>query len=351
MSIIDDKHVALGGAGGFLGQPVTPEFPTPNGLGSFRHYQGGSIYWKHTIPLAFEVHGLIREKWKELGWENSFMGFPVSDELTPLPGGAGRTSNFEGGAIGWTPTTGAHEIHGAIFRRWVGLGRENRLGFPLTDETTTPDQRGRFNHFQNGSVYWTPTTGAHEVTDNIKDAWAGLGWEKSPLGYPVNGPERMLPTLSPTDFQDFEHGSLYNWLGNNRVVMRNPAVVAISGQFIQWPELSAASTLSDRDRIAVQFSGHPPNGAIQITLNAAPGVSSWKAISVWSPSQGDIAEISTEGRRTSATLSIQPGMVEPGNVFLVFKKAKFLGIHTGMYWLNRPDRLIGNNVTFSWLRD
>jgi uncharacterized protein with LGFP repeats len=68
----------------------------------------------------------------------------------------------------------------------VTLGREaGLLGYPLTDETKTPDGVGRFNHFQNGSIYWTPTTGSHEVHGPIRARWAELGWEKSTLGYPV----------------------------------------------------------------------------------------------------------------------------------------------------------------------
>src|SRR3954466_9812696 len=95
MSAIDDKYAALGGAGGFLGAAQTPELTTPNGLGSYRHFAGGSIYWKHVFPLAFEVHGLIRDKWASLNWENSVLGFPMSDE-TAVAGGRGRASVFEG---------------------------------------------------------------------------------------------------------------------------------------------------------------------------------------------------------------------------------------------------------------
>jgi uncharacterized protein with LGFP repeats len=349
MTAIDEKHFLLGGAQGFLGQPTTPELPTPNGLGSYRHYQGGSIYWNHATPVAFEVHGLIREKWAALGWENSFLGFPSTDEL-PVAGGRGRANTFERGVIAWTPNTGAHEVHGAILRRWVALGREDGLGFPLTDELTTPDTRGRYNHFENGSIYWTPQTGAHEVTGTIKNAWAAAGWEQGPLGYPASAPGQMLPSTNPTTFQDFERGSLYDWLGNSRAVLRNPAVIALSGIIIGWNDFG--SLLPDGDRISVEFSGHDPNGVIQLTLNAGPGISWWKAVRLWSPTQGDLlAEAWTEDGHTSTTISIPALEVESSNRFLQFKKAKAFGVHTGMYWLGRVDRLIGNDVTFTWLQD
>src|SRR5688572_7363485 len=99
MTTIDDKYATLGGPGGFLGPPEFPEERiTPNSLGSYRHYANGSIYGKFATGLAFEVHGLIRQKWAALGWENSILGFPVSDE-TPVPPGTprGQASFFEGG--------------------------------------------------------------------------------------------------------------------------------------------------------------------------------------------------------------------------------------------------------------
>jgi stage II sporulation protein D len=50
------------------------------------------------------VRGAIRARWAQLGWENSRLGFPTSDEYA-IPGG--RRSDFQGGYITWTPATGA----------------------------------------------------------------------------------------------------------------------------------------------------------------------------------------------------------------------------------------------------
>ncbi len=165
MSLIDEKYRQLGGAGGFLGRPLQPERATPDGRGRYRHFEHGSIY--ATLETgAHEVHGAIRQKWKGLGWEGSFLGYPITDE-TSCPDGRGRFNHFQGGSIYWTPETGAHEVHGAIRRKWRELGWERSfLGYPTTDETPTPDGRGRFNHFQGGSIYWTPETGAEVRRDS-----------------------------------------------------------------------------------------------------------------------------------------------------------------------------------------
>jgi len=296
MTPIDDKYSQLGGAQSFLGQPTTPEWPTPNGAGSFRHYQGGSIYWKYAFPTAYEVHGAIRDRWSGLGWENSFLGFPVTDELP------------------------------------------------------TPDTRGRFNHFENGSIYWTPQTGAQEVGGAIRNAWAGSGWEQGPLGYPVAAPTQMQPSTNPTTFQDFERGSVYDWLGNTRTYIRTPSIVQLSGIMITWTDLGGL--LPDMDRISVSFSGHNPNGVMVLTLNAGPGITWWKGVTLWSPTLGDIpAEAWTQDTLTSSSIAIAPSAVEVSNRFLLFKKAKAFGVHTGMYWLGPVDRMLGNDITLTWTRD
>src|SRR5215472_6191236 len=79
-----------------------------------------------------------------------------------------------------------YQVYGAIGEKWNSLGGANGfLGAPLNDETGTPDGRGRYNHFQGGSIYWTQETGAHEVHGMIREKWASMGWERSSLGYPI----------------------------------------------------------------------------------------------------------------------------------------------------------------------
>ncbi|MDE3196891.1 MAG: hypothetical protein KGN84_11140, partial [Acidobacteriota bacterium] len=58
---------------------------------------------------AFEVHGAIYGRWSSLGFERSYLGYPVSDETpTTLPTlGPGRINSFQFGRIYWSQTTGA----------------------------------------------------------------------------------------------------------------------------------------------------------------------------------------------------------------------------------------------------
>lgn len=208
---IRDKWQVLGWEKSFLGYPLTDEGTTPDALGRFSHFQGGSIYWTPDTG-AHEVHGQIHTKWKKLGFEKSFLGYPLTDEQK-CPDNIGRYSSFQGGVIYWTSTTGACEIHGAILSKWKSKKKEQGLlGYPISDETTTPDGIGRYNHFQGGSIYWTPDTGAHEVQGPIRDKWEKLGWEKSFLGYPISG-EKTCPDQIGK-YNHFQGGDIY-WTPNS----------------------------------------------------------------------------------------------------------------------------------------
>ncbi len=148
---IDAKHAAKS----FLGAPQSEATMTPARDGCYRNYDGGSIYWLVNAPEAFEVHGDIRWQWANVGWEQSWLGYPV------------------------------------------------------TDETVTPDGVGRFTHFQRGSIYWKPELGAHAVINGFRAYWAERGWERNAaLGYPLNS--ELAPIARPLDrFQDFENGVLF----------------------------------------------------------------------------------------------------------------------------------------------
>ncbi|MDX0319486.1 hypothetical protein GOC38_17885 [Sinorhizobium meliloti] len=204
--LIREKWVEVGSEGGFLGYPLTDETPASDGIGRFNYFEGGSIYW-HPDTGAHEVRGLIRDRWEELGSERSHLGYPLTDE-TPTSDGVGRFNHFERGSIYWHPDTGAHEVRGLIRDRWAELGSErSHLGYPMTDETPASDGVGRFNHFERGSIYWHPDTGAHEVRGLIKAKWAELGSERSALGYPTTD-ELMAPDGNGR-VSHFERGSIY----------------------------------------------------------------------------------------------------------------------------------------------
>ena len=150
------------------------------------------------------VVGEIDRKYRALGACASLLGAPVSEELA-TPDGVGRYSVFEHGSIYWAPATGAFEVHGLIRDAWAALGWEaGVVGYPLSDETATPDGIGRYNVFARGSIYWSPQTGAFAVSGRIRDAWAETGWEAGALGYPISNEYAVTGGRR----SDFQHGSI-----------------------------------------------------------------------------------------------------------------------------------------------
>jgi hypothetical protein len=109
---------------------------------SHMHYLNGA--------RTHRVYGAICEKWIRLGGDRGF-GAPVSEEL---PSKLGRMQYFAGGrAIYWSGSTGAHEIHGMIAATYRAEGGDaSCLGLPISDEETSSD--GRVSHFQHGRIDW-----------------------------------------------------------------------------------------------------------------------------------------------------------------------------------------------------
>lgn len=291
---INTKYAETGGADGVLGRTLGAVTVTPDNAGFSRSFRSGSIYW-HPNTGAHALYGPILTRWRELGAETGYLGFPTS-EVTPGTDvrAEGFFAHFQGGSIYWSPplqfgglvtgvlsgagaalgtlavaastlpaaltgsagpralgvdlnrnlslnrdaapavqllaqnevptaasdfggatigeripldlqagidldrpvfqsSAGSFEVHGAIRERYLALGAEaSILGYPRTDESGTPDGRGRYNHFQGGSVYWTADTGAHEVHGLLRDRWSALGWERNPqLGYPIS--DELIP--------------------------------------------------------------------------------------------------------------------------------------------------------------
>jgi hypothetical protein len=112
MSAIDEKYNDLLSQGVDLGGAITDETPLADGVGYSRSYDGGTIYY-HPDYGAFEVNGDILARYLYLGAEQSYLGYPVSDEQDDTTDNAiiGRKSEFANGVITWTSTDGAIEAY------------------------------------------------------------------------------------------------------------------------------------------------------------------------------------------------------------------------------------------------
>jgi uncharacterized protein with LGFP repeats len=173
------------------------------GGGVYQLYDYGAIVWSPATG-AHTSTGAIRSRYAQLGYENGVLGYPTTDEAGGLKGG-GVYQMYQGGAIVWSPATGAHESTGAIRTRYAQLGYETGvLGYPTSDETGGLKGGGVHQLYQGGAVIWSPATGAHESTGPIRTAWQSTGSENGRLGYPTSN----IYTVPGGTAQNFQGGKI-----------------------------------------------------------------------------------------------------------------------------------------------
>lgn len=151
--------------------------------GCGQHFELGSLYWSPSTGVK-EVPNDIQLAWARAGWENGWLGYPVSEARCTVVGGR-CAQNFAGGGVLSTPGN-AYAVGGAIGAYWAATGYENGpLGYPASDIRCGAREGGCLQSFANDAVTWTPALGAHAVGGEIGWKWGVLGWEGGWVGYPT----------------------------------------------------------------------------------------------------------------------------------------------------------------------
>src|SRR3712207_5701848 len=194
------RYVTAGGPAS-RGFPVADDGGTADGTGALVRLQGGVVYWSARTG-AHVVRGAILERWRSLGAQTGVLGYPIGDDVA-VPGGF--KTDFAGGSVYWSASTGPQVVRGAILQRYVAAGGPRALGFPIADDGATADGTGALVRLQGGVVYWSARTGAHDVRGAILDRWRSLGAQTGVLGYPI-GDDVAVPGGWKTDFTG---GSVY----------------------------------------------------------------------------------------------------------------------------------------------
>lgn len=146
-------------------------------------------------PPLFSVYdvpggGSFRTLWNGLGGMTGLLGDPTSNWYGVT---GGQSQNFAGATAYWGPSTGTHEIHGAIRDRYNALGGPNSSqGLPTSNEQNAPGG-GRENTFAGHScgsgsvILWTSATGAHQMQGCIYNTFlTSLGGPGAAYGYPTS---------------------------------------------------------------------------------------------------------------------------------------------------------------------
>jgi hypothetical protein len=139
-----------------LGAPITDETATPNGDGFYNHFEFGSIYWTETTH-GIGIWGNFRDRWATLGWERGRLAYPRL-EPTRSQGAVGWFAQFQGGNMyAISENSPAWEVWGSILAEYGRLGWERSwLGYPITGEGDSGFwcSKGKFNRFEHGYIDW-----------------------------------------------------------------------------------------------------------------------------------------------------------------------------------------------------
>jgi uncharacterized protein with LGFP repeats len=156
------RYAVLGSESSPLRLPTSGEQAAAVPGARVSNFQGGRILWSAGTG-AQEVYGAILSRYLQLGGEGSILGLPTTGERPGAVPGS-RWNSFQRGRVYWSSGTGAHEVYGAILARYLSMGAESSaLGLPISGEEAAPSPGWRISNFQNGAIYWSPTNGTWVV--------------------------------------------------------------------------------------------------------------------------------------------------------------------------------------------
>jgi uncharacterized protein with LGFP repeats len=144
----------------------------------------------------------ILAKYQSLGGAGGILGKPTSGEQATTYGG-GIYERFQNGAIYWSLGTGAHDIYGPVATEYDvtagetdsnGVVVQQVLGLPIGDEAPLSGVPGATSaSFQAGFIDWSQATKAHVVYGAIKDEYTFTAQEGDANGHNVQK-DLGLPT-------------------------------------------------------------------------------------------------------------------------------------------------------------
>lgn len=304
---IGAKYGLLNAEWGPLGYPITSVDCSLPGGGCGQDFEGGAIY---SVPGGTSVFVApeILPGWS--GRQDGPLGYPLGDTVCGLADG-GCYQPFESGAVYWSPSTGAAAVYGEIVTAYAQANAEwGHLGYPTSAARCELAQSGCAQTFENASIYWSPSTGAHVVKPEVIPAWAPHGSEAGPLGYPTTS----APQSGDSYQQSFQGGT----------VTVTEGVAVLTDASDPWVVAKIASPQLGGPLSDVRC-GLTRNGCYQVFQNgsifSAPGPGTFsvrpEVISVWAPHGAEWGPLGYPTSNPSAIGSTYDQSFEGGNVSVV----------------------------------
>ena len=134
-----------------------------NGFSLYALYDNGNIYQINDPPAVMILNGKIMDKWNSLGSEQGVLGFPMEDKKDTLPSGSpGESQVFVYGIL--FVESGGNSVKrmmfGEIWDYYAEHGWEQgELGFPVSEQANGLTPGSKYQQFENGYIYFTPTKG------------------------------------------------------------------------------------------------------------------------------------------------------------------------------------------------
>ncbi len=246
----------LGSSGGVLGAPVADE--TYDGDIAAQKFSGGQVSWNRktkefsTVPAALaeqlkdlqfsmDPSAAVNMAWRAAGGATGPLGAKKGDQY-PM-GGDGMAQDFVGGKIYFSPTTGANAIENDILAKYESLGGPvgSDLGFPIANESDGgigPSSRVvTFAAADKPVIFWTSEHGAFVVRGAMKAAWDKLKGPSGKLGAPVGDQTVDGDVVS----QKFTGGKI-SWNRAKNAFSTDPANLAPLLSGLQVPGQNQPST-------------------------------------------------------------------------------------------------------------
>ncbi|MDF2048678.1 GH25 family lysozyme, partial [Arthrobacter sp. Cr_A7] len=180
---IREHWAAQGYENGGLGYPLSDQVCGLKSGGCFQLFQAGSVLWSPATGARLVKPGPVMEAWGRAGYENGLLGYPNAEANCTS---SFCTQNFSGGVVAWTPTSGAWPVFMGMGETWKASRTKGEpIGFPVAGEVCGLRGGGCYQLFQGGALLFSPATGAHTLTGRILDYWQKSGFENGRLGYPA----------------------------------------------------------------------------------------------------------------------------------------------------------------------
>lgn len=147
---------------------------------------------------------------------NGALGAAVGPEVTGQKDG-GSYQEYANGTILWSPATGAHYNWHGIREEWRTKGGINgSYGYPTTDEHFSGTST--VQNYETGSIFWSEARGITGVHGAINTKWRAFGAQAG-LGVPTTN---QVASVKSGATQKFEKGNIYWSPLTNAQVVRSP---------------------------------------------------------------------------------------------------------------------------------